>query len=194
MRDEVGRIRGVADMLCTGHADLRDRFTRRALILDLSILALATWLVALAFIGPRINASLTPFGLDPQIWSGLLAVLTFFLSVLQLKVDWKGRADAYRRSFDIYSEVKREAGYLLASEDPLDEQDCRRVLARYDMASAVGVPIPEGEFLHQKQRHKMKLALSRYLDSHPFASIWLVSIKFWLRDNIHGRAANDSKP
>jgi hypothetical protein len=113
--DELGRIRQVSDTLCTGHAGLRDRFARRALVLDVSILALSTWLVALAFVEPRLNVSLTPFGLDSQIWVGLLAVGTFFLTIIQIKTDWKGQSDAHKRTLDIYAEVKREAGYLLAT-------------------------------------------------------------------------------
>ena len=66
-RGELERIRTVSDMLCTAHAGLRDRYARRALWLDLAILGLSTWLVALVFVEPRINLSLTPFGLDPQL-------------------------------------------------------------------------------------------------------------------------------
>lgn len=185
MREEIERIRSVADMLCTAHAGLRDRLARCALFLDLSILGLSTWLVALAFVAPQFNVSLTPFGLDPQIWSGLVAVSVFFLSIVQVKVDWKGRSAAHERSLAIYAEVKQEAGFLLASGDDIDEQVCRRVIARYDMASGVGVPIPEREFLRQKRRHKSKVELSRHLDRYPFASIPLTRIKFWIRDNMN---------
>src|SRR5437870_2248961 len=98
LRDELHRIRRVSDMLCTGHAGLRDRFARMALVLDLSILALSAWIAALAFVEPRLNVSLTPFGLDSQLWGGLLAVITLFLSIVQLRTDWKGRSDAHRRT------------------------------------------------------------------------------------------------
>lgn len=181
-KGELERIRRVADMLCTGHAGLRDRYARMALVLDLSILGLSTWLGALAFVAPRLNVSLTPFGLDPQLWTGLLSVATLFLAIAQLKTDWKGRSDAHRRTLDIYAEVKREAGYLLASEE-LEEQTSRRVFARYDMASAVGVEMPERFFLREKRRHKMKVAVSRHLDTHPGASILLTRLRFWIRDN-----------
>ena len=183
MREELERIRRVSDTLCTGHAGLRDRFARRALILDLSILALSSWLVALAFVEPRLNVRLTPFGWDSQIWVGVLSIATFFLTLVQFKTDWKGRADAHKRTLDIYAEVKREAGYLLAAGD-IEEDPCRRVLSRYDMASAVGVEIPEREFLPQKRRHKIKVALSKHLDTHPSASLLLTRIRFWLRDNL----------
>jgi hypothetical protein len=180
-------------MLCTGHAGLRDRLTRWALILDVLILGFSTWLVALAFVAPHINFTLTPFCLDPQLWSGLLAVFVFFLSVLQAKVDWKGRAAAHERSLATYAEVKREAGYLLASGQDLDDHACRRLFARYDMASAVSVGIPERDFLGQKRSHKAKLELSRHLDQFPFASIIFTRIRFWIRDNLRMDRGNDAK-
>lgn len=181
-REELRRIRDVSDMMCTGHAGLRDRYARIALALDLSILALSTWLSALAFVAPSINLSLTPFGFDSQLWVGLLSVGVLFLAIVQLKTNWKGRSDAHRRTLDSYAEAKREAGYLLATGE-LDDPSCRRVLARYDMASAVGVEMPERFFLPQKRRHKMKVALSKHLDTHPGASLILTRFRFWVRDN-----------
>lgn len=179
---EIRRIRRVADMLCSGHAVLRDAYARKALALELSILGLSTWLAALAFVAPRLNLSLTPFRVDPQLWGGVLSVLTLFLAIAQLKTDWKGRSDAHRRSVAIYAEVKREAGYLLACGE-LEERACRRIFAQYDLASAVSIEIPERFFLREKQRHKLKVAVSRYIDSHPAASILLVRLRLRIRDN-----------
>ncbi len=169
-------------MLCTGHAVLRDRYTRRALAIDLSVLGLSTWIVALAFVDPVINVILIPWGLAPTIWTGFLSVGVFFLSIIQLKTDWKGRADAHRRTLDLYAEVKREAGYILASAE-IEEASCRRVLSRYDMASAVGIQLPESEFLCLKKRHRIKIAISKHLDTCPSASIPLLRMKMWFVEN-----------
>lgn len=191
IHSELERIRRVSDTLCTAHAGLRDRFALRALILDLLILGLSAWLVALAFVEPSINVTLTPFGLESRVWVGVLAVAAFFLTIVQLKTDWKGRADAHKRTLDIYAEVKREAGYLLAAGG-FDEASWRRVVARYDMASAVGVEVPEADFLPQKRRHKTKVALSKHLDSHPSASLWITRLRFWIRDNFRRGQGDDS--
>jgi hypothetical protein len=169
-------------MLCTGHAGLRDRYAWWAFLLDMSFLLVSTWLVALAFAEPKINMWLTPFGWDSRIWIGALSVGTFMLTLAQLKTNWKERADAHKRTHEIYAAVKREAGYLLAGA-VIDEAANRRVLANYDMASAVGVAIPESEFLRQKQRHLLKIAISKHLDSHPSASIFFTRACFWIRDN-----------
>lgn len=183
-RKEIERIRRVSDMLASGHAGLRDRYCRRATMLDLGIMALSTWLTAVIFIEPRINLKLTPRFLDSQLWVGFLGIFTFFLSIVQLRVDWKGRSDAHRRAFDLYSEVKRESGYLLASQKNLTSENCQRVLSRYDLATEVGAPLPEKEFLAQKQRHLQKVRMSRILDKHPSGSIVLLRIRFWWRDNV----------
>jgi hypothetical protein len=183
MREEIERIRSVSDSLCTGHAALRDRYARRALLLDVSTLGASTWLVASSFVDPQLSEWLTPWDWDTRLWTGILGVVTFFATIFQLKTDWKARADAHKRTLDVYSEVKREAGYLLAA-DELDEDACKRVLSRYDLASAVGVAIPENEFLQQKQRHKMKVALSKHLDGHPAASLTLARVRFWIKDNL----------
>jgi hypothetical protein len=181
-RDELERIARVADMLCSGHSDLRDRYLVRALALDLAILSASTWLVALSFVEPKINVSLTPFAWDPQIWIGMLGAVVFFLSVLQLKTDWKGRADAHRRTSDIYAEVKRETRFLLSART-IEEIEWRRILAKYDMATSVGIAMPETEFLAQKRRHRIKVEISRHLDQRPSTSIAMLRIRFWFRDN-----------
>jgi hypothetical protein len=186
--NELQRIHRVSDMLVSAHANLRDRYSRRATALDLSLLASSTWLVAVVFVEPRIGARVTPYGFDPQLWTGILSVLTFFLSIVQLKVDWKGCSDAHKRSFEMYSEVKRECGYILSNGTLVTKESCERVLARYDMATDVGSAVAESEFLRQKRRHLQKSEISRYLGQHPFASISLLRIRMWWRDNQKGHS------
>lgn len=181
LRGELERIARVSDMMCTAHAGLRDRYRARALWLDLAVVLPSAWLVALAFVEPRINITLTPPGLEPQIWTGLLAVLVFGLSIVQLRVDWKGRADAHARAFEGFADVKRDAGFLLASTPEITEQACRPIFARYGSAGAT--PVPETQFLQQKRRHLLKVAVSKHLDGHPAASPLLARLRFWFRDN-----------
>lgn len=189
---ELQRIRKVSDMLCTGHAVLRDRYSQRALVLDIFTLAASTWVVALAFVSSEMSRHLTPFHWNPSVWLGTVSAGTFFLSLLQLKTDWKTRADAHRRTLDLYAEVKREAGYLLASED-FGEDEYRRVLARYDLASAVGVEIPEKDFLALKKRHKLKILISKELDSAPATSFLIFRVRLWYLHN-RSRKGNDNSP
>lgn len=179
---ELQRVKKVSDLLCTGHAMKADELSRLALGLDLSLLTVSAWLVAVSFLDERLATRLTPFDINPQLWTGLLGFAAFILSLIQLRVDWKGQADAHRRSCDLYAEVKRDIGYLLANGDLADD-DIRRSFTKYDMASASSVPISEKDFLRIKRGHHLKLEVSRLIDAKPSASIILLKIRLWIRDN-----------
>ncbi len=184
-RLEVERIFRVSDMLVTAHANLREKYGRRALILDLVILGISVWLTAVVFIEPRLSFKLTPFHFDPHVFVGLLGVLTLFLSILQLRVDWKGLSDAHRRAFDLYAEVKNECRYLLSSDGALSRERCQHALATFELSSDVGRQIPEKEFLKQKRKHLQKVEISRYLDTHPGASILLLKIRLCWKGSLN---------
>ena len=181
--EEVARIRRVADQLCTAHATLRDRFASRHNAIDVVVLLLSAWTASMGFVDPRLTPWLTPFHLDAQLWIGVLGSATFGLALIQFKTDWRGRSEAHQRNFSMYSEVKREARYLLANLESTTDRDFQRLSDRYDMASAVGTGIPEKDFLTLKRRHKLKVAVSRMLDENPGSSLWLIKIKLILRDN-----------
>jgi hypothetical protein len=180
---ELQRIRRVADQLCTAHAVLRDRFTNRQFLIDIVVLLLSAWTASMGFVDPRLTSWLTPPHLDAQLWIGLLGTATFGLALIQFKADWRGRGEAHQRSFTMYAEVKREAGYLLANAGRASTRDLQRLIDRYDMASDIGSNIPEKDFLALKRRHKLKIAASRVLDERPGSSLWLIKIKLILRHN-----------
>jgi hypothetical protein len=92
----------------------------------------------------------------------------------------------------MYAEIKRECGYLLAPGQELTNEGCQRVFDRYDMVTKIAKEIPEGEFLRQKQRHKIKIAVSRHLDTHPSASIVLTRLRLWYRDNFRSQGGQGS--
>ncbi|SDI90701.1 MULTISPECIES: hypothetical protein [Bradyrhizobium] len=180
---EIERIRRVADQLCTAHAALRDRFASRQSAIDIVVLLLSAWTASMGFVDPRLTPWLTPPHLDAQLWIGILGSITFGLALIQFKADWRGRSEAHKRSFTMYSEVKREAGYLLANLGKVSDRDFQRLADRYDMASDVGAGVPEKDFLKLKRRHKLKVAISRILDEKPGSSLWLIKLKLLLRDN-----------
>lgn len=183
-RSEVERIERVSDMMCSMHSKLRDIFSRRALLLDLSIMACSLWLVSMVFIEPAIGKSLSPFGLGNEIWIGLLAIFTFFLSIFQFKVGWKSASQAYKKSADFYASIKRECVYIISKNELIAIEKCKHLFNRYDSAGDICVPIPEKKFLSLKKYHKRKVFISQYLDKNPSISIVLLKMKLWWKNNI----------
>lgn len=182
-REELQRIKHVSDMLASGYSVLRDRASHKALLLDMAVLGASVWLTALAFVDPQIESVLTPANVVPKIWIGILGVVTFVLSLVQLKVDWKGKAEAYSRACRLYSSIKMESGYVLSNDSQISSEAAARLLERYSSAGEICVPLPECQFLKIKRLHKTKVAISKYLDKYPNASIVLLKIRMWWRDN-----------
>ena len=186
LRTELERVRRVSDMMCTAHAILRDKYKNIALSLDLIILTASAWLTAMVFVEPRIGVRLSPPGVDKEMGIGIIAIGTFILSIIQLKVDWKGRSDAHQRTCELFADIKRQSGYLLtqSNERTLSVDECKNVLDRYGAVGALGISIPDNKFNKLKRHHKMKVEISKYLDTNPGTSILLLKIKIWFRDNI----------
>lgn len=180
--EELSRVRRVSDQSCTGYSVLRDRYHRRAMILDLSVLLLSTWLVAMVFVQPAVAIALSPRNIPRDLWLGLLSIGTFALSLVQLKVNWKGRAATYQRALALLNSFVRECRVI----SDADTGAIHAALRRYHAITESIEPIPEAEFLALKKRHKLKVEISKYLDSHPGATLWLLRTKIWLRDNSGG--------
>ena len=181
-RQELTRIRRVADQLCTSHAWLAGDFARKATIVDVLVLLSSAWIVSLAFVDPVLAAAITPGSLRPTLWIGLMGVCAFGLTLLQTRLDLRGRADTHRRALDAYTEVKRSASRLLSEEGQPEQEAFNDVLARQDFASSLGIAVPEHLFLALKQRHLTKIAISRHLDAHPGANLLIVKFQLLARD------------
>lgn len=182
-REKLSKVQKIADMMCTAHANLRERYTRYALVLDCILIAASSFVAAHTFGAERIRSAASGFGLNYDALLSAFGLAVFIASILQFRVSWKERAGAHERSFSIYTEVKHDLRQLLAKSE-LDGERAEQVLARYALAGEVGAVIPETEFLRQKQKHKLKVFVSQYLDEYPGASVTLVRWKAFLRDNV----------
>ncbi|WP_210419231.1 hypothetical protein, partial [Bradyrhizobium sp. NAS80.1] len=99
LRSQIEQMQRRADQLCSAHAALRDRFARTQYISDVAVLLLAAWTTCMGFVDPHLTPWLTPPHFEAQLWIGLLGALTFALTLIQFKADWRGRSEAHQRSF-----------------------------------------------------------------------------------------------
>lgn len=183
----IERAVRVADQQCTAYGHLRDRFLLCARGLDLSILAVSTWLLAMTFVEPRIGVALAPAGIEAPIWIGLLSIGVFFLSLVQLLVNWKAKADSYQRSLAALSEFVKIGRPLARAGMAETSREVETALALYHQISEWTEPVPEKLFLPLKQKHVRKVEISKALDTSPSASILRLRISFWIRDNLPHR-------
>src|SRR5262245_35193618 len=78
---ELQRALRVCGQSLTAYAVLRDRYRFYANFLDLLILLISAWLVAMVFVQVEIADVLTPPGISRELWLGLLAIGSFCLSL-----------------------------------------------------------------------------------------------------------------
>lgn len=175
LQDKLDRIYRVSDQMCSSHAWLHDRYSRWSLYLHLIILFLSLWIVSTVFIDPMINLKLTPFGMNPIIWSGLLAIFNFLLSILQLKVNWSGLAQSHESALKHFSEIN-QCIRELRNQNNLSENDVKNIMDKYKLGSKMCIDIPEKLFLKAKRHHKTKVLISKHLDNHPSTPICLAKI------------------
>ncbi len=179
-RAALERAIRVGDQSCSAYAHLRDKYQRYSFWLDLSILLLSGWLVSMVFVQPRIAVALSPKQIPSDIWIGLLSIFTFALSLIQLQVNWKGRAQLYQQASSSLSAFVKEHRDVAST---ISDQQADAALARYSALTDGLEPIPESQFLALKKRHRLKVEVSRLLDEQPGANLMLVRLHLALRDN-----------
>jgi hypothetical protein len=138
----------------------------------------------MAFVDPTIAKKLSPFNIEPIIWLGFFAILTFFLSIVQMKVSWKELSESHGRATKIYSDIKKETNYLLTAGIEISQENYSRLLDKYDFAGEACITVPERQFLQLKQKHKVKVLISKYLDTHPAVNICLIRLILSWKDNL----------
>lgn len=166
---EYRRRRNVVDMMLTAHSVLRDRHERRAAGLTLFIMGLSIVATGVAFISGESDATIGPFTARVQVWVGLLTGVIFFLSIVDLRVEWRRRAWAHEEAAGRLADLKalfRHARH----EDDVVHSDVD-LLAEYDHTmdalGALRVPIPEAKFNRLKARHLRKVEISKRTTARP---------------------------
>lgn len=181
--DELKRIRRVSDMMVTAHASLKEKLTLLSLFSDIALFSCSLFLTVIVFADP--NFLFKYFGNNYTFWIGIFSIATFIFSFVAGVLDWKVRAEKHRYAFETYMNLKFIASDLINKVEKNEHADVERFLERYYALTPTIVSIPERVFLQCKRKHVLKVFISKYLDDHPAASILLLKIKIWFRDNFH---------
>ena|SRR2546426_5292006 len=173
---ELSRRFRVLEQTLSMHTALRDRHGRRALIVDLLLLASSVVFCASAFAGDDALSRLDHTPGEVRYLLRIFSVLAFMLSVLSLRVDWKGKSarngDAAEKMSRAIASFRRHRG-----ADGTWPPECSAELdAVYWGAMQNSVPIPEAAFVELKCRHLKKIELSKMLDSNPGCPVFVLRL------------------
>jgi len=190
IKNELQRIRRVSDMLTSMHSVLRDEYSRKSTIVDCALFGSLIILVALVFVDPALLGWLPLSASGSRILMGVFALITFFLSLVVFRVDWKPKSDLHKRAAEAYSRIKLECQELLMTFNTASDTEIQKLLVRYRDLGEICVAVPEGSFLRLKNKHKLKVALSKYLDDNPGACLLLLKLKIWFADTFKPSSPN----
>jgi hypothetical protein len=176
----------VLDQMLSSHAALRERYRRRSIGLILVIMGLSIISVTLALQDDH-QVKVLFADLETKQWLALLAGTIFFLSILELVIDWRGKAwahaDAAHRLGELKGEFRRaEVNGVLVDTGGVDLD------AAYDQTTAAIVEIPNSLFNRLKAKHRRKIAVSKLLDDSPGAPL------LYLRWRVFREGIEQAKP
>ena len=122
-----------------------------------------------------------------QIFLGLLALATFGISLVDLKVDWKAKSSSHKEAAAAYAKFKADSGAILSDAESANEEQFRDLTRDYSKIGEYVVSIPDDKFNKLKKRHLIKVEVSRTLSEKPGRSIWRILLELWWRDNFPRR-------
>ena len=190
LKKELERVKRVSDMLITMHSVLKDGYSRRSIAVDCALFASSIILVALVFIDPVLLGWLPLSATGSRILLGTFSLIVFFLSLVSFRVDWKSKSDLHKRAAEAYSRIKLECQELLMTFGTASDTEIQKLLTRYRDLGEICVAVPEGSFLRLKNKHKLKVAFSKYLDDNPGACLPLLKLKIWFADAFKPSSTN----
>lgn len=172
----IARDYRLIDQSITAFSILRDRYRRRATYLSIALMVAGVALVLLTF-GSRDVLALA--GLDPraaETWTGIAGALVFVLALIEIRVDWLGRASLYAWAADRFADLKLAYATYLGGPEPSDVREAE-LRGQYQAASAVAPRVPESDFLRLKQAHLQKVALSKMISESPGTPITVLRVR-----------------
>lgn len=176
---ETNRQFRVLNQSLSIHSALRDRYTRRALAVDLLLLGSSVVFCASAFAS---DEALSHFGPPPTQVRYIIrisSVIAFVMSIFSLRIDWKGKAAQHKdaaakmsRAIASFHQCRQPDGGWPAASAP-------ELSRAYWEAMHNSVPIPEADFVKLKARHLRKMAISKMLDSNPGCPVIVLRATLW---------------
>jgi hypothetical protein len=177
---ELDREWRVLTQALSMHCMLRDKFARRALILDLVLLGASVVFAVTTFASAEVLDEIGVNHINGRLVLGIASVAAFFGSLVDLRVDWKGKSAIHREAVKDLTDLVGRFRAARRPEDTWDHSQLDNLLGRYwEVANAIA-PIPDADFLPLKSRHLRKIALSKMLDEAPGAPIWLLRVRIVL--------------
>jgi hypothetical protein len=170
--------------MLSAHSILRDRYNRRAAVLDLILLGVSILLCLTTFLDPTILRAIGIGEEQGRIVLGVLSAVAFFVALMQWRVDWRDGGGEHRRAASSLGVLKarcRELRRRFRHQVGCADAEVVAWFNEMDGALVSLKPIPDAQFTVLKACHMRKVEVSRLLDRYPAAPLTVLRLKLWAR-------------
>ena len=167
LKERLQKTYKTIDQMVTMHAILHDYNQRLALVFDILLLCTSTVLCATVFLDPSILTRHNISSDTSKLVIGICSIITFLISLISLRVNWKQKGDRHAQARDTLSRLKLEGRALLKSDSPDKQEKIGEYLKVYDITMDSLPVIPENQFHKLKATHKRKVEFSKFIDKYP---------------------------
>ena len=171
------------DQNISAHSHLRDQFSRRSTILGFVLIISSTIVTIFAVASDRIKALLLPGWLEPDLVISLCGVVVLLGTIAELALGWKEGGAAHAEAARALARLKLLFTHELSKPGQIPLAKFAELRQSYEDLHDLVAKIPESKFLKLKAAHQRKVVLSKMISASPGASLWLLRIKLWIREN-----------
>ncbi len=178
--EDFKRQHRVIDQMITMYSMLRDQYARQAIFLTLGILGSSIVLIACTFLP---QTALKFIGISPFMTTvilGAFSSLVLFLSIAELRVDWKEKSRQFGDAADQLAELKLKFRNSLSGSEGINDSLANDLDGAYKAALRRLPRIPDKQFLTLKSYHLRKIKLSQMIDNSVGSPVWLLRIRLFM--------------
>ena len=164
----------LVDQMLSMHSLLRDRYGRRAFLLNTLQIGISLFLAVFAFVSDDVLKAL---GTEPGIARlviGLSAMLMLLVSIAEFRADWRGNSVRH-------ADAVRQLASLKARHRSEVDGDCEVLAEDYNRLGRQVIPIPENQFVQLKAAHQFKKSLSQQISKNPGVPRWILATRLRVR-------------
>lgn len=174
----------IVDMMLSAHSVLRDRNSRKALLVDIVSLVISSILVAAIWANAEIYEFLKIATSLADNILGITSLAIFILALINFRVDWKQKAELHNNAHKRLAFLKSKlAEWASCSGDNGAKTTLYEILKECQITMESVPAIPENRFNSLKAIHLRKVELSKALSRTPGASVYVIRIKLFFGAN-----------
>ena len=176
-QNENDRQYNTIDLMINSHALLRDKYKFLALILNIGLLVVSVFICAFVFVDVQLFSQI---GLDPQkskIFLGVLSVICFGLSLIEYRIDLKGKSSLHSDAANRLADLKAQFRDSYSKFKGSSELENKILFQKYNETMDRIIKIPESQFVKLKSKYHYKKILSKMINDYPSTPIILLKIK-----------------